>query len=184
MEPPTVDANGYGLRVPAMVISPYAKQGYIDHQTLSFDAYLKFIEDDFLGGHASTRRPTAGPTRAPTSARTRPQLGDLESDFDFNQTPLEPVFLPVQPQTDLIAPAAGSASASRARQAIPGVKALRPFEIAAAARYLVMTPAELRRELASGKTLREIAREHDRTLAGVRAAVLAAVRAELPQTLR
>ena len=33
-----------------MVISPYAKQGYIDHQTLSSDAYLKFIEDDFLGG--------------------------------------------------------------------------------------------------------------------------------------
>ena len=33
-----------------MVISPYAKHGYIDHQTLSFDAYLKFIEDDFLGG--------------------------------------------------------------------------------------------------------------------------------------
>jgi len=27
------------------VISPYAKQGFIDHQTLSFDAYLKFIED-------------------------------------------------------------------------------------------------------------------------------------------
>ena len=32
------------------MISPYAKQGYIDHQTLSFDAYLKFIENDFLGG--------------------------------------------------------------------------------------------------------------------------------------
>ncbi len=46
--PPVVDENGYGLRVPALVISPYARQGYIDHQTLSFDAYLKFIEDDFL----------------------------------------------------------------------------------------------------------------------------------------
>ena len=33
-----------------IVISPYAKQGYIDHQTLSFDAYTKFIEDDFLAG--------------------------------------------------------------------------------------------------------------------------------------
>ena len=32
------------------MISPYAKQGYIDHQTLSFDAYLKFIEDVFLTG--------------------------------------------------------------------------------------------------------------------------------------
>ena len=31
--PPSVDQNGYGLRVPGIVISPYAKQGYIDHQT-------------------------------------------------------------------------------------------------------------------------------------------------------
>jgi phospholipase C len=29
--PPTVDQNGYGLRVPGLVISPYAKTGYIDH---------------------------------------------------------------------------------------------------------------------------------------------------------
>ena len=50
VKPPRVDYQGYGLRVPALMISPYAKQGYIDHQTLSFDAYLKFIEDDFLGG--------------------------------------------------------------------------------------------------------------------------------------
>ena len=48
--PPRVDQNGYGLRVPALTISPYAKRGYIDHQTLSSDAYLKFIEDDFLDG--------------------------------------------------------------------------------------------------------------------------------------
>ena len=48
--PPAVDQNGYGLRVPGIVISPYAKSGFIDHQTLSSDAYLKFIEDDFLGG--------------------------------------------------------------------------------------------------------------------------------------
>jgi phospholipase C len=48
--PPAVDQNGYGLRVPSLVISPYARRGYIDHQVLSSDAYLKFIEDDFLGG--------------------------------------------------------------------------------------------------------------------------------------
>ncbi len=45
--PPTVDENGYGLRVPGLVISPYARKGYIDHQTLSFDAYAKFIENVF-----------------------------------------------------------------------------------------------------------------------------------------
>ncbi len=36
--PPPVDQNGYGLRVPAMVISPYAKHGAVDHQVLSSDA--------------------------------------------------------------------------------------------------------------------------------------------------
>ena len=48
--PPAIDKAGYGLRVPSMVISPYAKKGYVDHQTLSSDAYLKFVENDFLGG--------------------------------------------------------------------------------------------------------------------------------------
>jgi phospholipase C len=41
VKPPTVDINGYGLRVPGLVIGPYAKRGFIDHQTLSFDAYVK-----------------------------------------------------------------------------------------------------------------------------------------------
>ena len=71
--PPTIDENGYGLRVPGIVISPYARHGYIDHQTLSFDAYDKFIEDDFLNGQrldpATDGRPD--PTRDQTSARTR-----------------------------------------------------------------------------------------------------------------
>ena len=84
-----VDGYGYGLRVPALVISPYAKHGLLDHQTLSFDAYLKFIEDDFLAGSGSIRRPTAGPTRGPTCARTS-LLGDLRDDFDFSQPPRPP----------------------------------------------------------------------------------------------
>ena len=46
--PPRADAQGYGLRVPGLVISPYARRGYVDHQVLSFDAFNKFIEDDFL----------------------------------------------------------------------------------------------------------------------------------------
>jgi len=36
------DANGYGLRVPGLVISPYAGAGLIDHLGLSFDAYEDF----------------------------------------------------------------------------------------------------------------------------------------------
>jgi len=48
--PPVVDGQGYGVRVPGMVISPYARPGCIDHRRLSHDACLKFIEDDFLEG--------------------------------------------------------------------------------------------------------------------------------------
>ena len=48
--PPYVDVNGYGLRVPALVISAEAHKEVIEHQTLSFDTYLKSIEDIFLGG--------------------------------------------------------------------------------------------------------------------------------------
>ena len=33
VRPPTVDQNGYGLRVPGIVISPYAKAGFIDGWT-------------------------------------------------------------------------------------------------------------------------------------------------------
>lgn len=68
--PPAVDQLGYGLRVPAMVISPYARRGFIDHQVLSHDAYLKFIEDIFLGGAASTRRRMDGPILAQPCAKT------------------------------------------------------------------------------------------------------------------
>ncbi len=39
-------ATGFG--VPGIVIGPHAKNGYVDDQTLSFDAYAKFIEDDLL----------------------------------------------------------------------------------------------------------------------------------------
>ena len=101
-------ATATACACPALVISPYAKQGYIDHQTLSFDAYLKFIEDDFLRRRsASTRRPTAGPTRGPTCARTRPILGNLLADFDFTQPPRPPLILPERPRREMSWTASG-----------------------------------------------------------------------------
>jgi phospholipase C len=95
--PPKVDAEGYGIRVPGLVISPYAKQGYIDHQTLSFDAYLKFIEEDFLGGQALNPQTDGRPDPRPDVREDEPQLGNLVSDFDFNQTPRAPVILNPNP---------------------------------------------------------------------------------------
>ena len=95
--PPKVDQNGYGLRVPGLVISPYAKRGYIDHQTLSFDAYLKFIEDDFLSGQRLDPKTDGRPDPRPDVREDEPILGNLLNDFDFNQPPLPPVLLPVNP---------------------------------------------------------------------------------------
>jgi phospholipase C len=103
--PPHVDQNGYGLRVPALVISPYAKTGYIDHQTLSFDAYLKFIEDDFLGDQRLDPKTDGRPDPRPDVRENASILGDLLADFDFTQKPRPPLLLPMHPKTDLLAPA-------------------------------------------------------------------------------
>jgi hypothetical protein len=92
--PPVADANGYGLRVPALIISPYAKKGYIDHQTLSHDAYIKFIEDDFLHGQRLDPATDGRPDPRPGVRENNPLLGDLTQAFDFNQTPLPPLIMP------------------------------------------------------------------------------------------
>jgi phospholipase C len=102
VKPPKVDANGYGLRVPGIVISPYAKQGYIDHQTLSFDAYAKFIEDDFLNGQRLDPATDGRPDQRLSVRENAPILGDLSKDFDFTQAPRPPMILPVHPQTTLV----------------------------------------------------------------------------------
>ena len=95
--PPQVDQNGYGIRVPAIVISPYAKRGNIDHQTLSFDAFNKFIEDDFLGGQRLDPRNDGRPDPRPDVRENEPMLGDLVRDFDFNRRPSPPDPLPLNP---------------------------------------------------------------------------------------
>jgi phospholipase C len=99
--PPVVDPNGYGLRVPGIVISPYAKAGVIDHQTLSHDAYNKFIEDDFLGGQRLDPATDGRPDPRPDVREAASGLGDLSADFDFTQAPRPPLVLPVCPATDL-----------------------------------------------------------------------------------
>jgi phospholipase C len=95
--PPVVDRQGYGLRVPGIVISPYARRGLIDHQILSHDAYNKFIEDDFLGGERLDPRTDGRPDPRPDVREAQPILGNLDRDFDFNQSPRPPVILPVDP---------------------------------------------------------------------------------------
>jgi phospholipase C len=98
VNPPVVDENGYGLRVPGLVISPYAKRGYIDHQILSSDAYLKFIEDDFLHGARLNPKTDGRPDPRPTVRENVKILGNLAKDFDFSQQPRRPLLLPLHPK--------------------------------------------------------------------------------------
>jgi phospholipase C len=45
--PPYVDFDGLGLRVPLLVISPYAKQNHVSHVQYEHGSVLRFIEDQF-----------------------------------------------------------------------------------------------------------------------------------------
>jgi phospholipase C len=121
LAPPHIDENGYGLRVPGLVISPYARRGYIDHQTLSFDAYLKFIEDDFLGGQRLDPRTDGRPDPRPDVRENVKILGDITRDFDFSQSPRPPLILPVRPHTDLIGPSRAQVAALTAAGRRPTV---------------------------------------------------------------
>jgi len=85
--PAHVDENGYGLRVPGIVISPYARRGFIDHQTLSHDAYIKFIEDDFLTGQRIDPQTDGRPDQRPTVRENVSILGDLRRTSIFARAP-------------------------------------------------------------------------------------------------
>jgi phospholipase C len=76
--PPQVDQNGYGLRVPGILVSPYAKKGYIDNTQLDFTSILKFIEENWGVD--------------PIAQRDKSANNFLEA-FDFNQQPRRPVFV-------------------------------------------------------------------------------------------
>lgn len=106
--PPQIDALGLGIRVPGLVISPYAKAGYIDHQTLSYDSYIKFIEDDFLGGAAINPQTDGRPDPRPSVRENSKVLGNLINDFNFSQVPRSPLILSTDPKSSLICPGGGS----------------------------------------------------------------------------
>jgi hypothetical protein len=74
VRPPQVDSHGYGFRVPAIVISPYARTGFVDHTATDFSSILSFIESTY--------------GLAPLSARDAKAAGMSEA-FDFNRKPVE-----------------------------------------------------------------------------------------------
>jgi len=79
--PPQVDPFGFGIRVPLLVISPYAKAGYVDHTLGEFSSVLRFIEDNW-GLSQLTHRDR--------DAR------NLSEAFDFSQEPRKPDPQPVR----------------------------------------------------------------------------------------
>lgn len=99
--PPVLNGAPTGLRVPGLVISPYAKPHYIDHQTYTFDSYLKFIEDDFLAGTRLNPATDGRPDARPVTFETITGLGDLRNSFDFSSAPRGPLVLNPHPKTTL-----------------------------------------------------------------------------------
>jgi phospholipase C len=79
--PPVVDNVGFGPRVPLLVISPWAKPGYICRATMEFSSILKFVEKRFELDPLTRRDKIAN---------------DMLDCFDFSQSPLPPLVLPVR----------------------------------------------------------------------------------------
>lgn len=77
--PPQVDRLGLGPRVPLLIISPYAKSGYVSHTVSEQSSLLKFVERRY--GLASL------------TARDR-NASDMLDSFDFSQSPRPPLILP------------------------------------------------------------------------------------------
>jgi len=77
--PPQVDSLGLGFRVPCLVISPYAKQAYVDHTQTDFTSILKFIETVY--------------SLPPLTGRDAAASNMVEA-FDFSQAPRTPLVLP------------------------------------------------------------------------------------------
>lgn len=76
--PPRVDGRGYGFRVPALLISPYARMGHIDHTLLDHTSILKFIEENW---------------NIPPLAERDAKANNITAAFDFSMTPRPPALV-------------------------------------------------------------------------------------------
>ena len=70
--PPQLDYTGLGFRVPMIVVSPYAKAGYVSHTQYEFGSILKFVEDAFALGRLGT---------------TDVRAASIADSFNFKQKP-------------------------------------------------------------------------------------------------
>ncbi|HVN69049.1 MAG TPA: alkaline phosphatase family protein [Candidatus Binatia bacterium] len=77
--PPQPDYRGLGIRVPCLIISPYAKQGYVSHVQYEYGSILRFIEEVY-GIPAGSIGPTS-------KGYTDGRAASLDDAFDFTQSP-------------------------------------------------------------------------------------------------
>jgi len=115
--PPNVDQYGMGIRVPGLVISPYSRQGYVDHRTYSFESWLRVVEERF--------------GVIPMTGRDNTAL-DMTDAFDFTQQPrpgvmLNPAGSPYPPALQGLTHPAGALAATNSAF---GTYALAPDAIA------------------------------------------------------
>ena len=75
--PPQLDFRGLGIRVPCLIISPYAKQGVVVHTQYEYGSILKFIREAFL-------LPPIGP---PSAGYTDERSNSISDSFDFTKAP-------------------------------------------------------------------------------------------------
>ena len=73
VKPPYIDQYGEGFRVPTLVISPWAKAGFIDHTQYEFSSMLRLAEDNF---------------QLATLGHRDSLVNDMMGSFNFNQAPL------------------------------------------------------------------------------------------------
>jgi len=76
--PPQLDLFGLGPRVPLLIISPFAKAGYISHTVYEHSSILKFVETRY--------------NLPALTARDR-MASDMLDSFDFTQPPQPPLIL-------------------------------------------------------------------------------------------
>ncbi|HEX3369124.1 MAG TPA: alkaline phosphatase family protein [Candidatus Cybelea sp.] len=81
--PPQLDFRGLGIRIPCLIVSPYAKKGYVSHTQYEFGSILKFIEQAF----------SLPPLGATSDGYTDVRANSLIDSFDFRAPPR--AFIPI-----------------------------------------------------------------------------------------
>jgi len=83
-----LDFFGDGPRIPLLVVSPYAKKGYVDHTYNDHASILKFIEYNWgltpLSPHSRDNLPNPINGNNPYWPENQPAIGDLTTLFDFS----------------------------------------------------------------------------------------------------